>query len=118
MLNSYLDLIFEVFRKTDNSGYANGNDIGVVNLGPIAFFSNFNLTTSSGKLLEDVSHAHFVSLMYILITSSKDSDDLSIGFDRCRNRRRDELAENKNIKGKYHIRIMLKDVFDFSEHQE
>ena len=56
--------------------------------------------------------------MYKLITSSKDSNDLSIGFDNSRNRRRDELALNKNIKGKYHVKIMLKDVFGFAEHQE
>ena len=56
------------------------------------------MTTSSGKHLEDISHAHIVSLMYKLITSSKDSDDLSIGFDRSRNRKRDELTANKNVK--------------------
>ena len=87
-------------------------------MGPIALFSNFKLTTSSGKHLEDISHAHLVSLMYKLITSSKDSNDLSIGFDNNRNRRRDELALNKNIKGKYHLKIMLKDIFGFAEHQE
>ena len=56
--------------------------------------------------------------MYKLITSSKDSNDLSVGFDNNRNRRRDELALNKNIKGKYHLKIMLKDVFGFAECQE
>ena len=56
--------------------------------------------------------------MYKLITCSKDSNDLSIGFDHSRNRRRDELALNKNIKGKYHVKIMLKDVFGFAEHHE
>ena len=81
LLNSYLDLNFEVIKKDDNSGYANSNDIRLVNLGPIALFSNFKLTTSSGRHLEDISHAHLISLMYKLITSSKDSDDLSIGFD-------------------------------------
>ena len=118
LLNSYLDLSFEVIKKDDNSRYANGNDIRLVKLGPIALFSNFKLTTSSGKHLEDISHAHIVSLMYKLITSSKDSNDLSIGFDHSRNRRGDELALNKNIKGKYHVKIMLKDVFGFAEHQE
>ena len=87
-------------------------------MGPVALFSNFKLTTSSGKHLEDISHAHLVSLMYKLITSSKNSNDLSIGFDYSRNRRRDELALNKNIKGKYHVKIMLKDVFGYAEHQE
>ena len=118
LLNSYLDLNFEVIKKVDNSRYGNGNDIRLVNLGPLALFSNFKLSTSSGKHLEDISHAHLVSLMYKLKTSSKDSNDLSIGFDHTRNRRRDELALNKNIKGKYHVKIMLKDVFGFADHQE
>ena len=56
--------------------------------------------------------------MYKLLTSSKDSDDLSIGFDRDRGRRKRELSNNKTIKGKYHIRIYLKDTFGFAEHQE
>ena len=118
LLNSYLDLNFEVIKRVDNSRYGNGNDIRLVNLGPVALFSNLKLTTSSGKHLEDNSHTHLVSLMYKLITSSRDSNDLSIGFDNSRNRRRDELAPNKNIKGKYHVNIMLKDVFGFAEHQE
>ena len=118
LLNSYLDLNFEVNKKNDDSRYANGNDIRLVNLGPVALFSKFKLTTSSGKHLEDISHAHLVSLMYKLITSSKDGNDLSIGFDHSRNRRKDELAPNENIKGKYHVKIMLRDVFGYAEHQE
>ena len=115
LLNSYLDLNFEVIKKVDDSRYGKGNDIRLVNLAPIGLFNSFKLTTSSGKHLEDISHAHFVSLMYKLITSS---NDLSIGFDNSRNRRRDELALNKNLKSKYHVKIMLKDVFGFVEHQE
>ena len=95
LLNSYLDLNFEVIKKADDSRYANGSDILLINLGPIALFSNFNLTTSSGKHLEDISHAHKVSLMYKSITSSKDSNDLSIDFDHSHNRGRDELAASK-----------------------
>ena len=90
----------------------------MVNLGPIALFSNFKLTTSSGEHLEDVSHTHIVSLKYKLITSSKDSNDLSIGFDLSRKRRRDELAANKSVKGKFHLKFLLKDVFGFAECQE
>ena len=118
LLNSYLDLNFEVIRKADDSRYANGSGIELVNLGPIALFSNFKLTTSSGKHLEDIIHAHLVSLMYKLITSSKNSDDLSIGFDRSSARRRAEITTNKNVNGKFNLRIMLKDVFGFTEHQE
>ena len=118
LLSSYLNLNFEVIKKADDSRYGNGNDIKLVNLGPIALFSNFKLTTSSGKHLEDFNHAHLVSLMYKLIPSSKGSDDLSIGFDRSSARRREEITNNKNVKGKFHLRIMLKDVFGFAEHQE
>ena len=56
--------------------------------------------------------------MYKLISSAKDTDDLSIGFDHSRNRRRDELALNKDIKFKYHLKILLRDIFGFAEHQE
>ena len=53
-----------------------------------------------------------------LLTSSRGSDDLSIGFDLDRNTRQQELTNNINIKGKYHIRIYLKDKFGFAEQQE
>ena len=56
--------------------------------------------------------------MYKLLSSSKGSDDLSIGFDRDRTRRRNELTNNKNIKGKYHVRIYLKDIFGYAEYQQ
>ena len=118
LLNSYIELNFDVLRADNNNRYLDTSDIRLVNLGPIALFSNYKLTTSSGKHLEEISHAHIVSLMYKLLTSSRDSDDLSIGFDRNRGRRKNELSNNKNIKGKYHIKIYLKDIFGFAEHQE
>ena len=118
LLNSYLELNFDVLHAVTNNRYVDGNDIRLVNLGPIALFSNYKLTSASGKHLENIDHAHIVSLMYKRLTSSKGSDDLSIGFDRDRTRRRNELTNNKNIKGKYHIRVYLKDVFGFAEYQE
>ena len=118
LLNSYLDLNFEVFKRSDNSRYANGDDTKLVNLAPTALFSDFKLTTSSGRHLEDISHAHIVSLMYKLIRSAKDSDDLSLAFDRDRNRRKQELTNNKNLKGRYHLRFTLKGLIGFAEHQE
>ena len=90
----------------------------LVNLGSIALFSNYKFTTSSGKHLEDNNHAHIVSLIYKLTTSEKNDDDLSIGFDRSRDRRNQELTKNKKLKGKYHVRNYLKAFFDFAEHQE
>ena len=118
LLNSYLELDFDVLRADNSNRYIDNNDIRLVNLGPIALFSNYKLTSHSGKHLENIDHAHTISLIYKLITSSRGSDDLSIGFDRDRTRRRNELTNNKNIKGKYHDRIYLKDVIGYAEYQE
>ena len=64
LLNSYHELNFDVLHAATNNRYVDGNDIRLVNLGPIALFSNYKLTTSSGKHLENFDHAHIVSLMY------------------------------------------------------
>ena len=53
---------FEVIKNADISRYANCSDKRLVNLGPIALFSSFELTTSSGKHLKDMSRAHRSSL--------------------------------------------------------
>ena len=87
-------------------------------MGPIPLFSKYKLTTSNGKHLEEMSHAHIVSLMYNLLTSNKDSADLSIGSDRSRDRGKRELTYNKTIKGRYHFGIYLKDFFGYAEQQE
>ena len=49
--------------------------------------------------------------MYKLISSARNTDDLFIGFDRDRESRKRKLTNKKNIKGKYHVTIMLKDFF-------
>ena len=118
MLNGYLELNLDVLHAATKNRYVDGNDIRLVNLGSIGLFSNYKLTTSSGKHLENIDHAHIVSLMYKLLSSSKGSDDLSIGFDRDRGRKQRALANNKTQKGKFHVRIYLKDVFGFVEYQE
>ena len=118
LLNSYLELNFEFIKKADKSRYATGDDIRLVNLGPLVLFFKFKITSSSGKHPEDISHAHFVSSLYKLISNAKASDHSSIGFDRDRNRRRNELTNNKHKKGKFHVRIMPKDLFEFAKHQE
>ena len=69
LLTKYLEKIFEVFKRVEISRCANGDDIRLVNHVPIAIFSNFELTRSSGKHLEDISHAHIGSILYKLITS-------------------------------------------------
>ena len=118
LLNSYLELNFDVLKAATNDRYANTDDIRLTNLGAIALFSVYKLVTASSKHLEEITHAHSVSLIYKVITSSKDCDDLSIGFDRNRGRRKNELSNNKNIKGKYHTRIYLRHVLGYAKHQE
>ena len=108
---------FDILHAATNNRYADTIDICSVSLGPIALISIYKITTSSGKHLEDINHAHIVSLLYKLLTSDKNSDDLSISFDGNRDRRRLELTNDKNIKGKYLVRIYLKDIFGFAEHQ-
>ena len=118
LLNSYYELNFDVLQAATDNRYVDANDFRLVNLGPIALLSNYKLTTSSGKHLEEISHAHIVSLLYKLLTSTKDSNDLSYYFDRNRDKRKRELTNSKNFKAKCHIKIYLKDIFGYAEHQE
>ena len=118
MFNGYLEIIFDVSHAATNNRYADGNDKRLIYLGIIALFTFYKLRTSSGKHLETIDHAHIVFLMYKHLSTCRGSDDLSIGFDRSRDRRQRELTNNKNIKGRYLVRIYLKDLFGFAEHQE
>ena len=118
MLGSLLRLNFDVLHAATNNRYIDGDGIRLVNEVPIALFSKYNLQSSSGKHIDEINHAHIVCLMYKLITSARNTDDLSVGFDRDRGRRQRELTNNKYMKGKYHVTFMLKDIFDFAEQQE
>ena len=57
-------------------------------------------------------------LRYKLISSAKDTDKMSSGFDRHRNRRRNGLTNNLNKKANYFVRIMLRDIFDYVKNEE
>ena len=118
MEGSLLRLNFDVLHAATNNRYVDDNDIKLNNLGGIALFSIHKLATSSGKHIEEIRHAHIVSLMYKLITSSRGSDGLSIGFHRDRGKRQYELTNNRKIKCKHQLTIMLKNFFGFPEHQE
>ena len=63
LLNSYLDLVFDVLHAATGKSYIDNSDIRLVILGTFALFGKFKSTTSSGKLLEDISHTRIVSLM-------------------------------------------------------
>ena len=71
-----------------------------------------------GKHLEDISHSHIASLIYKLTNIAKESDNLSICFDGGRKSRQQELSSNRNMKGKYHVRSMLKHVSGFAKNQD
>ena len=91
---------------------------GLIILGPFAIFSTYKLTTSSGKHLEDFSDAHSVSSMQKLKTSAIITDDLSIGLDQDCRRRLQMLTNTKNLKRKFHVRIMLNVIFGFPQCQQ
>ena len=56
--------------------------------------------------------------MYKLITGCKDIDELSIRFDRNRDRRQRELTIHKIQKRRCHVRTLLLDLFGFAEYQQ
>ena len=118
MLKIYLELNFHVLHAATGNWYVDATDIRLDNLGPIALSSPYKLTTSSRKPVGDISSAQIVSSMYKLMTSAKDTEGLSIGFDRDRNRRQPELNHNNNWNKSYLIGFMLRDVFGFAECQE
>ena len=83
---------FDVVHDASNNIYGDDNDIRLINSGPSAFFINYRLKMSPNKHQQNISQAHIVSLMYKIITSLKDSDDLSIRFHRDPNRKKRELT--------------------------
>ena len=82
LLGSLRRAIFDVLHAAINNRYTDGVDIRLVNEGPIALFSNCKLQSSSGKHIEEIYHAHINCLMYKLLTSARNTDDLANGFDR------------------------------------
>ena len=71
--------------------------------------------TSSFNHLEDLSQAHIVTLLLELLTSAKDFEYLSEGFDRDCDRTQRDLTFLKSWNGRYGVKIMLKSVFAFAE---
>ena len=115
--NSFISLEFEVL-KNNNTRFADGDEIGLVNFGPISLFSEAKLTTSSGKHLEKVDNLHLISLMYKLLTSTKSTSQLMYGFEEDTTIRRQELTNNKNEKGTFFVRIKLKDLLGFADQEK
>ena len=115
--NSYISLEFEVL-KNDDTRYADGDQISLVNFGPVALFSEAKLTTSSGKHLEKVDNLHPISLMIKLLTSTQETSQLMYGFEESSTIRRQELTNNKTEKETFFVRIKLKDLFGFADQEK
>ena len=77
LLNSYLDLNFEVIEKADDSRYANGNDIKLVNLGPIA------LSDCQSCCIFKESHCQYFTLRKR--SSQSDINTLKVAIERACN---------------------------------
>ena len=67
--------------------------------------------------MEEIDNALVVCLMHKLLSSSRDSDDLSIGYHGSNGARESELTNNKTTKGIYLVRNYSKDIFGDAEHQ-
>ena len=117
LLNSYLELNFDVLHAANKNRYVDGDSIRLVKLGPITLFSKDKLTTFSVKHLEIIEQGHIACLLYKLLTMARGCENLSTGFDHSRDRRQRELTNKKNNKGKHLVRICLKDIFGFAQHQ-
>lgn len=116
--NSYITVDFEVVKNADDTRYADNDQIALINLGPVALFSEAKLTTSSGKHLEKVDNLHIISLMNKLLTSQQQTSELLYGFEESENIRRLELTNNKNEKGTFFLKIKLTDLFGFADQEK
>ena len=92
--NSFISLEFEVL-KNDNTRYADGDEISLVNFGPVALFTEAMLTNSSSKHFEKVDNLHLICLMHKLLTSNQQTSQLMYGFEETQATRRQELTTNK-----------------------
>ena len=115
--NSYISLEFELL-KNNNTRYANNDEIGLVNFGRVALFSEAKLTTSSGEHLEKVDNLHPISLMIKLLTSGSQTSQLLYGFEESTTIRRQELTNNKTEKGTFFVTIKLKELFGFADQEK
>ena len=111
-------------HAADKTVYTDSSALRLDVIGPIALFSEFKWTTTNFKSIESMDNPHVVFLMYKLITSSLSKNDLSNGFETNRTRRQEDLvnragiSQPKNIGGKFHLKIYLKEGYVFAEHQE
>ena len=84
--------------EAESAPYADSDCIRIITLDAIALFGKYRLNGSSGKGMENIGNDHVACLMYKLLNSSKDSDDLSIVPHRSNKVLDLQLTEFKRIK--------------------
>ena len=99
MKDSYLEIDFSVTHRAGaHNRYVDGAQKRSVNLGPIDFFNKYRLPSSSDKETEESDNAYVICLMHKLISSSRESDGLSIDFHRSNGVRERKLTNKKTLK--------------------
>ena len=109
-----LEIEFNVtHRATAHAQYADLIPIGLVKIGPVASFIKNRFITFKGKEKTDLNDAHIKCSIYIIKTSRKDNDHLSIGFHRNITSREQERTNNKTTKRKCLVKIFVEVVFSW-----
>ncbi len=121
--DSYLKVELQVVKNADDTLYADGNGICLINLAPAALFSEMTLSTSSKKVIERVEQVHIATLMYKMLSSGegdlmtffeKDTQDAAV----VNTERRNRLLNNTPEKGTVFVRLPLKYMFGYVNHQD
>ena len=114
-----LELGSDVSSRAENT-YGDAKNLGLVNLEPSTFFSDYNLPFSTGEQSETSTNAHIICFLYNLLTNGKHRDDSSIGLHHSAAEKLIEFLDYKhvNTRGKVYVRISSINVFGFAEHQK
>ena len=98
--------------------HADGDLLRLGILAPIALYNKYRLANCNEKQTEEIGKAQDNCLMYRLVSSSRESDDMFVGFHRSFEAREREKTKLKTTKANHHVRIYLKDVCGFADCQE
>ena len=101
--DSYLEKEIDALRGNQNERFLAADKKRLANLGPIILFSDYKLSSSSGKEIEQIDQAHIACLLYNILTSPRDYEDLSIGFTREIIIRAEERIAIKRNHGNFHV---------------
>ena len=105
---SFIDLDFKLILAAASHGnFEDADFTSFVYLAPISLFSEHEMTISIGEHLERFDYAHAVCLMYTLVTSSKDTNDLSIAVDESNARFKIEMSDNKQASNEERLRVKI-----------